>query len=71
MVFVDYERSPEAQYPVAIEQAYLTTTSLPNQLEARLGRFLSPFGKQNLRMFVASENAEDLTVLRELIEANQ
>ena len=32
---------------VAIEQAYLTTTSLPYQLEARLGRFLMPFGKQN------------------------
>jgi hypothetical protein len=32
---------------IAIEQAYLTTTSLPNQLEARLGRFLMPFGKQN------------------------
>jgi hypothetical protein len=32
---------------LAIEQAYLTTTSLPNQIEARLGRFLMPFGKQN------------------------
>ena len=32
---------------VAIEQAYLTTTALPYQLEARLGRFLMPFGKQN------------------------
>jgi hypothetical protein len=32
---------------IAIEQAYLTTTSLPNQLELRLGRFLMPFGKQN------------------------
>jgi hypothetical protein len=32
---------------IAIEQAFLTTTSLPNQLEARLGRFLMPFGKQN------------------------
>jgi hypothetical protein len=32
---------------IAIEQAYLTTTSLPNQLEARLGRFLMPVGKQN------------------------
>jgi hypothetical protein len=32
---------------IAIEQAYLTTTSLPNQLEVRLGRFLMPFGKQN------------------------
>lgn len=32
---------------IAIEQAYLTTTSLPNQVEARLGRFLMPFGKQN------------------------
>ena len=32
---------------IAIEQAYLTTTSLPNQLQARLGRFLMPFGKQN------------------------
>jgi hypothetical protein len=32
---------------IAIEQAYLTTTSLPHQLEARLGRFLMPFGKQN------------------------
>ena len=32
---------------VSIEQAYLTTTSLPNQLQARLGRFLMPVGKQN------------------------
>ena len=32
---------------LSIEQAYLTTTSLPNQLEARLGRWLMPFGKQN------------------------
>ena len=32
---------------IAIEQAYLTTTSLPHQIEARLGRFLMPFGKQN------------------------
>jgi hypothetical protein len=30
---------------VHIEQAFLTTTSLP--LEVRLGRFLTPFGKQN------------------------
>ena len=32
---------------ISIEQAYLTTTSLPNQLQARLGRFLMPMGKQN------------------------
>lgn len=32
----------------AVEQAFLTTTSLPWGLEARLGRFLMPFGKQNL-----------------------
>jgi hypothetical protein len=32
---------------ISIEQAYLTTTALPNQFEARLGRFLLPFGKQN------------------------
>lgn len=32
---------------VSIEQAYLTTTSLPWGLEARLGRFLMPFGKLN------------------------
>jgi NADPH:quinone reductase-like Zn-dependent oxidoreductase len=32
---------------------------------------LSPFGKQNLRMFVASENAADLAALTELIEAGQ
>ncbi|HET7228656.1 MAG TPA: hypothetical protein VFJ16_01505 [Longimicrobium sp.] len=35
------------QEGVSIEQAYLTTTSLPYGLEARLGRFLMPFGKQN------------------------
>jgi NADPH:quinone reductase-like Zn-dependent oxidoreductase len=34
-----------------------------------LALLLSPFGKQNLRMFVASENAADLAVLTELIEA--
>ena len=32
---------------ISIEQAYLTSTSLPWGLEARLGRFLTPFGKQN------------------------
>jgi hypothetical protein len=32
---------------VHIEQAFLTATSLPWHLEARLGRFLAPFGKQN------------------------
>ena len=32
---------------VHIEQAFLTATSLPYHLEGRLGRFLSPFGKQN------------------------
>jgi hypothetical protein len=32
---------------VAIEQAFLTTTSFPWQLELRLGRFLMPVGKQN------------------------
>lgn len=33
---------------ISIEQAFLTTTSLPNELELKLGRFLMPFGKQNL-----------------------
>src|SRR5688500_2432818 len=32
---------------ISIEQAYLTTTSLPHQLQVRAGRFLMPFGKQN------------------------
>jgi hypothetical protein len=32
---------------ISIEQAFLTTTSLPNQLELRLGRYLMPFGKEN------------------------
>lgn len=32
---------------VGIEQAYLTATSLPWALEARLGRFLMPVSKQN------------------------
>jgi hypothetical protein len=32
---------------VGIEQAFMTATSLPWQLEMRLGRFLAPFGKQN------------------------
>jgi hypothetical protein len=32
---------------VHVEQAFLTATSLPWHLEARLGRFLAPFGKQN------------------------
>src|SRR4051812_25672734 len=31
---------------VSIEQAFLTTTSIPN-LELKLGRYLMPFGKQN------------------------
>lgn len=33
---------------VSIEQAYLTATALPWQVEGRLGRFIMPFGKQNL-----------------------
>ena len=32
---------------IAIEQAYLTATALPGALEARVGRFLMPVGKQN------------------------
>lgn len=32
---------------LSIEQAYLTATALPYALEARLGRFLMPVGKQN------------------------
>jgi len=32
---------------VSIEQAYLTATALPYALEARIGRFLMPVGKQN------------------------
>jgi len=32
---------------IAIEQAYLTATALPWQVEGRMGRFLMPFGKQN------------------------
>jgi len=32
---------------VSIEQAYLTATALPGALEARVGRFLMPVGKQN------------------------
>jgi hypothetical protein len=33
---------------IAIEQAFLTTTALPWALEAKLGRFLMPVGKQNM-----------------------
>jgi len=33
---------------ISIEQAFLTTTALPAALELRLGRYLMPFGKQNL-----------------------
>jgi hypothetical protein len=33
---------------ISIEQAFLTTTSLPNEFELKIGRFLMPFGKQNL-----------------------
>ncbi len=32
---------------VAIEQAFLTATALPWALQARLGRYLMPFGKEN------------------------
>ena len=32
---------------IAIEEGYLTTTSLPWQLQVRVGRFHLPFGKQN------------------------
>src|SRR5258708_17995269 len=32
---------------ISIEQAFLTTTSLPSNLEVRLGRCLMPAGKQN------------------------
>ena len=33
---------------ISIEQVFITTTSLPASLELRLGRYLMPFGKQNL-----------------------
>lgn len=33
---------------ISIEQAFLTTTSLPGQLELRIGRYLMPVGKINL-----------------------
>lgn len=33
---------------ISIEQAFLTTTSLPGQVELRLGRYLMPVGKLNL-----------------------
>ncbi|HVT39279.1 MAG TPA: hypothetical protein VHE78_09560, partial [Gemmatimonadaceae bacterium] len=32
---------------VSIEQAFLTTTALPHGLQAQIGRFLMPVGKQN------------------------
>ena len=32
---------------ISIEQAFLTTTALPNGLQAQIGRFLVPLGKQN------------------------
>lgn len=32
---------------IAVEEAYITTTALPHQLGARIGRFHLPFGKQN------------------------
>jgi hypothetical protein len=32
---------------VSIEQAFLTTTALPNGLQSMVGRFLLPFGKEN------------------------
>jgi hypothetical protein len=33
---------------IAIEQAFLTTTALPWALDAKVGRFLMPVGKQNM-----------------------
>ena len=35
------------QEKVSIEQAFLTTTALPYGLQAQIGRFLMPIGKQN------------------------
>ena len=32
---------------ISIEQAFLTTTALPHELELKIGRFLMPVGKQN------------------------
>jgi hypothetical protein len=32
---------------ISIEQAFLTTTALPNELELKIGRYLMPVGKQN------------------------
>lgn len=32
---------------LSIEQAFLTTTALPNGLQSQIGRFLMPFGKEN------------------------
>ncbi len=36
------------QEKIAIEQAFLTTTSMPWGLQARIGRYLMPVGKQNV-----------------------
>jgi hypothetical protein len=33
---------------IAVEEAFLTTSALPYGLELKLGRYLMPFGKQNL-----------------------
>jgi hypothetical protein len=55
---------------ISIEQAFLTTTSLPNQFELKIGRFLMPFGKQNLTHRHDLHTIEYPYVIQKLLSAD-
>jgi hypothetical protein len=77
-VFVAYEPDPEGpEAEVAIEEVFVTTTSLPAGLAVRGGRFFIPFGRHNqlhahlfplveaplaVRSILAEESAGDVAV---------
>ncbi len=46
-VFISFARTPEGEYAAGLEEAYLTTLSLPVDLRARVGRFRLPVGRLN------------------------
>ncbi len=46
-VYVSFARTPDGEYVAGLEEAYVTTLSLPLDLKARAGRFRMPIGRVN------------------------
>jgi hypothetical protein len=40
---------PEGETTIEIEEAFLTTTALPNNMQLKLGQYFSDFGRQNVQ----------------------